>query len=388
MGAFGDPLGFFNAGQAAGKESANPFQIASGNVMDVFKANIENQMKLAQTAALFKGEKQYDYANDPTKVTANFENAQRGLGSGQPGGGMPSIPGGSQPQGGATNTIQSAASSQGSQNGDLQVKSMKYGIYDLADPSYDSKVEQHKKIFESDSNLKQLTGILDNYAQNLKSAYLEQGGQGGIVAGGAGSALASLKQPNTSYIRGLQNLKVDATAALARQLQGSSQGIQKMFQVTSHNIPDNWDNPDAAGSMLTDMVTNAYVITQGVKQAGLSDDQIMKMSPDQIHAQVDKFKTDFSGEKLQALRDHLGEHFGSLPPAESMSLTGQPNTLETNPLIKKYLGENQPGRDSLSGWNEISEQAKLQRLVAGDAGNKDAYVERFKQRKKEALGHG
>ena len=38
----------------------------------------------------------------------------------------------------------------------------------------------------------------------------------------------------------------------------SSQGIQKMFQVTGHNIPDNWDNPDGAGSMLTDIITKAW----------------------------------------------------------------------------------------------------------------------------------
>lgn len=67
---FGDPLEYFKAGQAAGSQSASPFQVGAGNVMDVFKQGIENQMKLAQTAALFKGEKNYENSVDPTKITA------------------------------------------------------------------------------------------------------------------------------------------------------------------------------------------------------------------------------------------------------------------------------------------------------------------------------
>lgn len=86
--AFGDPLGYFSAGQAAGKASASPFEIGAGNVMDVFKQGIENQMKLAQTAALFKGEKGWENQNDPTKLEAQAKLNASGFGPGGGGGGM------------------------------------------------------------------------------------------------------------------------------------------------------------------------------------------------------------------------------------------------------------------------------------------------------------
>lgn len=80
------PLDFFSAGQSIGSANA-PSTAGPQSVMDMFKAQQENQMKLAQTAALFKAEKQYEYATDPSKIESQAKLNASGLGSG--GGGNP-----------------------------------------------------------------------------------------------------------------------------------------------------------------------------------------------------------------------------------------------------------------------------------------------------------
>lgn len=69
---------------AAGKQAApqSPFGMAAGNVMDLFKKQQETGMNLAMTAALFKGQKDYEYNTDPTKIEAQGKLNSPGLSGG------------------------------------------------------------------------------------------------------------------------------------------------------------------------------------------------------------------------------------------------------------------------------------------------------------------
>lgn len=92
--AFDNLASAFQSGKQAAVQT--PFEYGAGNVMDLFKMQQENAMKLAQTAALFQGEKQYEYQTDPTKVGAqrqlNELNGFSGGGSGVASNPMPSSP--------------------------------------------------------------------------------------------------------------------------------------------------------------------------------------------------------------------------------------------------------------------------------------------------------
>lgn len=102
---FNDLASAFQAGKGAAVQS--PFETGAGNVFDLFKEQQETAMKLAQTAALFKGEKGWENQNDPTKLEAQAKLNASGLGGGTDSGGPPP-PGtpfpGSQPAGGALGT--------------------------------------------------------------------------------------------------------------------------------------------------------------------------------------------------------------------------------------------------------------------------------------------
>lgn len=69
----GNPMDYFQAGQKAGKARAFPAGQATSNVMDVFNKQLENQMILERTAALFKGEKDYEIQNMPTQQEASMK---------------------------------------------------------------------------------------------------------------------------------------------------------------------------------------------------------------------------------------------------------------------------------------------------------------------------
>ncbi len=378
-----NPMDFFQAGTSIGQANASPFTYGANSLMDRFNAANDAAMKMALTAQMFKGEKNWEIQNMPQQQMAAAElKSQTGMdqGTSTPGQGAV-MPGSVAGAGASGNPPQPSG-------GQMALKETKMLNKTYADPGFEAKVEQHKKLLESNVSLNQLSGILDNYAGNLKSAWLQQGGADPLHAA-AGSALAWAKQPNTAYIRGIQNLKMEAQAAIARQMQGSSQGIQRMFAVTGHNIPDNWENPGAAGSMINDMLTNSYVMNEGVKRAGWTENQLLSASPEELQGALNSFKTAMPQEELQALREHLGTHFGNISPSQTSSLTGEANPLDTNPLIKGIMGEN-PNRQQIMG-NQLkqassssgdinSERQKVMGLITSGKYDSNKLKVMFKQK--------
>lgn len=70
-----NPMDFFQAGTSLGQSQKSPMAYGAENVHDIFNKMMENQMQLAQTAAIFKGQKEYEYGTDPTKLesAANYK---------------------------------------------------------------------------------------------------------------------------------------------------------------------------------------------------------------------------------------------------------------------------------------------------------------------------
>ncbi len=82
-----DLMNAFQIGQGIGKANAFPGAEASGNILDMFNQQMQNQMKLQQQAALFKGEKNYEWSNSPQSQEAQAKLNASGFGPGSQGGG-------------------------------------------------------------------------------------------------------------------------------------------------------------------------------------------------------------------------------------------------------------------------------------------------------------
>jgi len=69
-----DNLGaFIQAGQQGGQAAQTPFGYGASNVFDLFQKNIENQMKLGQTAAMFTGQQNWMNQNDPSRIHGQMQ---------------------------------------------------------------------------------------------------------------------------------------------------------------------------------------------------------------------------------------------------------------------------------------------------------------------------
>jgi hypothetical protein len=335
-------------GKYSGEAAKSSFGYAADTVSNIFNKDVENQMLVNRMMGQQVMTQNVQNQMDPNRRAEQAKLSAWGLG---PQNNQSfSVPT-SQPTQTSINSESSGGSSSfppnqsnsvdNSSGSNLMAKSATSPTgMSFEDPKFSAMQEKAKNVLQADANFHQLKNMAFNYAANLKSAYIQQGGNAGLGAGGVGSFLAATKQPNTAYISGLGNLKMDMSAALARQLQGTSQGIQRMFTVTSHNIPDNITQPDAAGSIITDMLTNAYAISEGIKQSGMSDKQLSQMSDAQLKNLGEQFKQGLDPNVMQAIRDKVGEGMGQTGPAQTYNITGEKNPIKPNPFIKDIFGEN------------------------------------------------
>ncbi len=400
-----DNLGAFaQAGKDGGKASKNPLQYGAENVLDLFTQDRQNAAKLAQTAALFKAEKNYEYATDPTKIRATKD--QEAMGNGGAAGSAPvagsSPPSTSRAKPGGGNMIQKSAEG--------------YGGQKFENPEVGAIEQQMKDRMEQDASFSALSSMISTHFGALK-AYHDAIGEGGALPsatakmatfGGdpyVSAVSAQLHTANESLAQriakeinpggigrilaatrgqvGSPDMPETANVTANIQLKKDFYGLKKAYDMAS--ISDPLDsvlfNPDGTKKDFNNLTD---------KEAQFLNSQKDKVMSPEESAYLDKMGIDeYKNMKASSVQNpRTGETYqGPSRSAQAMAPFGK--ALAGIPGLSSFMGNNAGfPESSKTPWNEVTEQAKLQKLVANDPGNKDKYLQRFNQRKREALGNG
>lgn len=308
---FGDPLGFFNAGQAAGKQSASPFEVGAGNVMDVFKQGIENQMKIAQTAAVFKGEKQYDYENDPTKVrSAKDLKAMSDTDNGTSvGGGSNGAAVTGKVSGGTT----SGGPTAGTAGNMIQQSAEGFGGKKFVDPSVGAAEQQYKDALASNQKFASANSMISNLMKPMAGMHRVIGG-GGLIPGTAANVISQGMGsiPGTEYIDKFNTATKDFQTNQAMQFTGNAGGISKLVSYFGHdNSPSMNKIPEKNLAILTQQRINDYALHKAHSASPFAMMPFDKLSDEQIQGIIDTARNPnmVSPEDRQVIEDQTKSEY-------------------------------------------------------------------------------
>lgn len=299
-------MDFFQAGQKIGKANA-PSSSGVDNVLDMFKTQAENKMKLQQTAALFKGEEQYKNQNDPTRVDAANRVASNSnfLGGGQsnPMGGQPqqtpsqpswnevteqaklsSLVAGNPDKKDALmarfnqrkNEAMSGVSSQGSQPGNPFASQTPSGTIQTGADIYGRKftdldaVAKEEEVKQRTQQAAQVEPLIGTTIGVLKGGVGRFKAMANANPAGAGRLAGPLnwlggKTGSNPNVKPYEGLKVEIATELAKIANPSGRGAQATIDEFMKLLPDNFSTWDEAGNKIHDAAQNAFARYHGYK---------------------------------------------------------------------------------------------------------------------------
>lgn len=191
--------------------------------------------------------------------------------------------------------------------------------------SIDAQAKQQEELAkanqQSEQSFNQIMNLSDNMASALKGAYAQQGG-GGPIKGMIGNAKAALGFNNTGNIKGLKEVKRATAISYARVLAQGSRGAVTLFNSILQSMPDNKFTSEQAGTTLAEMGLTAYALHKGIRDLGLTKDQVNSYSPDQLRTLMEKEKIGLDQETQDKIYNGIAEKFKNIAPRKSVDLEG------------------------------------------------------------------
>lgn len=277
----------------AGKQAApmSPFGYAAGNVMDLFKMQQENAFKLAQTAALFRGEKEYEYQTDPTKVeaaqrqksNADFLGGGNSLGPGAGGAqpGAEASPGASgSPPTKIGNPFKSPNQSFG---GTIQDTADIYGRHFTSLDAIGQKKQAEMRAEQAtlvDPLIGTSVGVLKGGVGRFKQMAAENPFGAGRAAGLYNQYVGGPTGTSPS-VSAYHGLRVEIATELAKIANPSGRGAQATVDEFMKLLPDDYSNWDEAANKIHDAAQNAFARYHAYKYGSMDG-----YSPDLYASQV------------------------------------------------------------------------------------------------------
>lgn len=276
--AFDNIGAFAEAGRKAGEESQSPFGYGAQNVMDLFKMQQENAYKLAQTAALFQGEKQYEYGTDPTKIAAgkNLQAMSDTDNGGSVGGGS----GGAAFPGTTAGATASGGPAPATKGNMIQQSAEGFGGKKFVNPGVGAQEQLMKDRLNQDVAFSSLNSAINAHLGAVK-AYHNAIGPGGMLPNMTAGAAANMGDP---YVSGAKQMLDTANETLAQRIakEVNPGGIGRILSATRSQVGN--DNSTETGQVAANiqLQKDYYGFKKAYDMASYSNpmDKQMLFNPD------------------------------------------------------------------------------------------------------------
>jgi len=227
-------------------------------------------------------------------------------------------------------------------------------------PQAGAQEQQAKQSIRSSESFNKALNVIKVAFPIMKGAYEQQAGQSGMIPGMVGGMAAKLGLANTNNIGSLHQAFNDVNANIAQQYSGN-QGISKLFSAFSSGTPTETDSEDNAFAKLVTAGKTAYGIAKGVAKAGLTDEQLRTMNPDEVVKVLGDPNVYYTPEEGKAIEDAFAEEY------KNTASTNIPNlrTGERTPNQPNALNSGLKGISDLFSGNKKQSQTSKNNDPAG-----------------------
>lgn len=189
---------------------------------------------------------------------------------------------------------------------------------------------QNKAVLGAEQNFGQTDGMINNLLSSIKGAYAQSAG-GGMINGTAANIASAMHLPDTGLISGLKTTARDTAAAYAKVLTGGSRGVLGMFNRVLETIPhDTTPTPQQAGSALTEMYLTGAALEKGIRNGGVSPDQLKGMTTQQVQDWVSK--NSLTADEQKQIYQSMATKFQNISPRQPLDMYGNIQPIKPNPL--------------------------------------------------------
>jgi hypothetical protein len=139
------------------------------------------------------------------------------------------------------------------------------------------KGETIKEMQKKKAQFGQAISMFKGMVSQVKGAEEEQAGLG-IIPGVKGLVGEKLKQPGYGRVASAYGQRVETAARMNSILTGQNRVIKSVIGMIMKSLPDRYDTAEMAASKVAQSVTNAYRVTKAFEKAGLTPNELNKMS--------------------------------------------------------------------------------------------------------------
>lgn len=147
-----------------------------------------------------------------------------------------------------------------------------------AEPQMTRANQLAKRKLQTEENYRKAVGQYEALMGQFKTKLIQQGGKGGVVAGGIGTLKAMMKLPNTAAIETFTGQIIETTLAMNPVLTGQNRVIKGITDRIAKTIPGWADTEQSAPQKISQSLTNMYRLTKAVADMGLTSEMFEGMS--------------------------------------------------------------------------------------------------------------